>query len=138
MPLNAASIGSAIGTGVDASNAIVGVADIIITQINRDNDINTDNQRRGSLVAKYCSDIFYEVQRNSQEKRGIVVVRANLNYEISFRDGGHIGSAEIAGWGYIVYAIYWGWIKNNGERGFENWCVQGYQRQNDNVINIDG
>jgi|GEM_PF-6301230 len=138
MSLSAASLVSAIGVGAQASNAIVSYADLILRQINRDSDINTENKRRGTLVAKYCDDVYYEVKRNSPYKRGIVVVRADLNYQMEFRDGGRIGSAEIARWGYIVYAIYWGWIRNNGERGFHNWCVMGYQRQNDNIINIDG
>ncbi|EKQ66576.1 hypothetical protein OsccyDRAFT_5062 [Leptolyngbyaceae cyanobacterium JSC-12] len=56
---------------------------------------------------------------------------------MEWRDGGYIGTAEIAGWGYGIYAIYWGWIVNEGDRGFHNWCVHGYQRQSDNCINID-
>lgn len=138
MPLQVAAVAGALGAGIEVGNSIAGFADVILQQINRDSDIHTDNVRRGSLVAKYCDDVFHEVQRNTPHKRGIIVVRANLNYEIQFGEGGRIGSAEIGGWGYIVYAVYAGWIRNNGERGFENWCVQGYQRQEDNLITIDG
>jgi hypothetical protein len=137
MPLQAAAIGTALGIGTEVANVVLSASGLILGELNRQSDINTENSRRGSLVAKFCQDMFHEIQPVCPEKRSIVALVTTLPRKMEFRDGGFIGTAEIAGWGYSIYAIYWGWIVNEGNRGFENWCVYGYSRQNDNIINID-
>jgi hypothetical protein len=109
---------------------------MILDYTNKYHAENMENQRRGSLVAKLAEEMFHAIQRDGH-KLGIVIFRTTLKHQMEFRDGGWVGTAEIGGWGYSIYAIYWGWIRNDDERGFENWCVCGYQRQFDNVINID-
>jgi hypothetical protein len=137
MPLQLAAIASALTVSTEVADVVLSTSGLILGELNRQSDINTENDRRGSLVAKYCQDMFHEVKNVCPHKRGIVAHVTTLPHRMEWRDGGYIGTAEIAGWGYSIYAIYWGWIVNEGDRGFHNWCVHGYQRQSDNCINID-
>lgn len=138
MPIDNNMLAQSLKMDVSATVDVSSIINTIVNQHNRAEDRNVDNSRRGSLVASCASKLFHEIAKaQPNEKRGIVIFVSTLPHEKAYRDGGWIGSGEIAGWGYEFYAIYWGWIKNNGDRGFHNWCVYGYQRQNDNVINID-
>ena len=137
MSLRLAKIGSALNVGTPVAQIVLSASEAILRELNRQSDINTENDRRGSLVLKYCQDMFYQVQEVCPYKRGIVAHVTTLPCKMEWRDGGYIGTAEIAGWGYSIYAIYWGWIVNEGNRGYHNWCSYGYGRQNNNCINVD-
>lgn len=128
-----------LGVGVDAGGVVLDAVGIIMDDINRKAEQARSDDQRASLVVKCAEDVFYAIQQQGGPKRGVVVVRSNLDYDIEYAEGGRFGSVEIAGWGYTIYAIYWGWIRNNDPngRGFHNWCVVGYNRQSDNIINID-
>ena len=128
-----------LGVATDTGGLVLDAVGLILQEINNKEEQARNDDQRASLVVKCAEDIFDAVSKTGGPKRGIVVVRSNLDYDIEFAEGGRLGSAEIAGWGYTIYSIYWGWIRNNDPngRGFHNWCVIGYNRQNDNIINID-
>jgi hypothetical protein len=126
------TVAGLIGAGVEAGTAIAG---LILGETEKNG--NADGFQRGSLVASFAEQLFYEIYNYAPDAhRTVVVVLSNLEYEINFAEGGYIGSATIAGWGYSVYAVNNGWIRNDGGRGFENWTVVGYQTQNDNIISF--
>jgi hypothetical protein len=102
MALQLAAIGAALGIGTEVANVVLSASGQILAELNRQSDINTENSRRGSLVAKYCEDMFYQIQSVCPEKRGIVAYVTTLPHRMEFRDGGHIGTVEIAGWGYSI------------------------------------
>jgi hypothetical protein len=91
---------------------------------------------RASLVVSKCERKYHEYVQNDSNVRACVIVVSTLTMEsnnLQYRE-----SDNIAGWGYSIYAAYHGgWIKNNGNRGFENWCAVGNQHQQDNIIYID-
>lgn len=119
--------------GIDASNAIVDAASLIIDQINRNDDIRRDNVKRGSLVAMYASNVHQQINNSSNNNFCVLVKISHLNCDLKFMMGNRIGGEEIGGYGYDVYAVNNGYIRNKSERGYENWCVIG-GRQDDNVI----
>jgi hypothetical protein len=119
-----------IGTTVQAATAI---AALILGETEKNGD--ADGFQRGSLVASFTEQLFHEIYNYAPDAhRTIVVVLSNLEYELKNDEGGYIGSATIAGWGYSVFAVDNGWIRNDGGRGYENWCVIGYETQHDNLI----
>ncbi len=91
---------------------------------------------------KEPDDLLHKIDRKCSQKLGILIYRSTLDHEKSYKYGGYLRKATIAGWGYSIYAIYWGWILNKewhkGGGGYHNWCVYGYcRRTRDDLINID-
>ncbi|EKQ66577.1 hypothetical protein OsccyDRAFT_5063 [Leptolyngbyaceae cyanobacterium JSC-12] len=54
MPLQLAAIASALTVSTEVANVVLSTSGLILGELNRQSDINTENDRRGSLVAKYC------------------------------------------------------------------------------------
>jgi hypothetical protein len=131
-----AVIAAMIGAGAATVSAGVAIANLISDEAAANG--SADGFQRGSLVASFTARLFHEIQAYAPDaRRTVVVVLANLEYEISYSEGGYIGSATIANWGYNVYAVSHGWIRNDGGRGYENWSVYGYMEQHDNLITIE-
>jgi hypothetical protein len=136
MPLTAAGIMNGVGGAADAASAAADLSGVIIGQINRHEDELHDASRRGSLVAGYCESMFHELSRANPSVRACIVTVTTLPKETN--NTSWVGNVEIGEWGYSVEAGFQGGhIKNNGNRGFENWCVSGNNHQEDNVIYID-
>lgn len=123
------------GRGGVLAQAAAELGVIITKQLHEQAQREFENNQRGSIVAAYCDKLFHELV-NCSDIRACVVTVANLPTE--FSNLVYIGNETLGNVDYSVSVGYQGgWIKNNGNRGFENWCVCGYNHQEDNIIYID-
>ncbi len=95
-----------------------------------------DDQQRASVVMAKCQELYEQFSSQDRSVRACVITLASLSTETYNLK--YMKEEEIAGWGYSVYAGYEGsWVKNKGSRGFENWCVTGFNHLTNDVIFID-
>ena len=111
-----------------ASSTATGIANIVLSHSGG----SSDNQ--ASLVEGYCNLLWHQLADCGKNDFTVVIYKSSLNHELEFARGGYIGFVQLGGAGYDIYFVANGYIKNNGARGFENWCVEGNQSQSDNVI----
>ncbi|MEG3904384.1 hypothetical protein QUB19_17880 [Microcoleus sp. B4-C5] len=122
--------------GIPGADVIVSASALIIGQINRNEDRLEEASRRGSLVASYCEQMYHQFSQANPLIRACIVTVSTLPKETS--NLSWVGNEQISEWGYSVeVGFQGGWIRNNGNRGFENWCVCGANHQDNNVIYID-
>ncbi|CAM9310014.1 unnamed protein product [Discosporangium mesarthrocarpum] len=137
MAEHADAIAKVLGGASSVMEIAQGIHDMVQYENRRLRDEKKDETQRASVVCGLAEQLFHEIKRSTKAPRGIVIFRSDLDKRMSYRDGGFIGTVNIGGYQYSIYAIYWGWIVNNGDRGYHNWCVHGYQRMNGNCINVD-
>ncbi|MDB9438909.1 hypothetical protein PN450_19385 [Dolichospermum lemmermannii CS-548] len=113
-------------TGIASSTAI-GIAGII-----QGNSGSTGD--RESLVIGLCEQLRHKLSTAGRSQYTVVMHKSGLNVEMQYQQGGYIDFVQLGGAGYNIYFVAYGYIKNNGARGFDNWCVCGNQKQHDNVI----
>src|SRR4051794_36739316 len=95
-----------------------------------------EDDARASLVVAKCQELYQQFSSQDPSVRACVVVLASLPIETNNLK--YMKEEVIQGWGYNVSVGYQGsWIRNNGSRGFANWCVIGFNHQADNIIYID-
>jgi hypothetical protein len=92
---------------------------------------------QSSLVQGYCNLCWHQLQNCGRPQFTVVIKKSSLPVDLNYQQGGYIGFVQLGSAGYDIYFVANGYIKNNGERGFENWCVQGNQKQDDNIITFN-
>jgi hypothetical protein len=133
MSIDGQKLNEAANVGAGIFNAIMyAMTQAIEDKKQRENE----NSMRSSLVVSFCNDMYHAFANQPTSMRACIVTVSTLTMESS--NLAYLGNTEIGGWGYSIYVGYQGsWIKNNGDRGFENWCVVGNNHQQDNIIYID-
>jgi hypothetical protein len=124
VPIVAAII-SALGV---ASSTATSIANAVLSHSGGTSD------DQSSLVQGYCNKLWHQLQDSGKTDFTVVIYKSSLNHELVYARGGYISFEQLGNAGYDIYFVANGYIKNNGSRGFENWCVQGNQSQSDNVI----
>jgi len=98
---------------------------------------NGDDGDRRSLVQGYCNLCWNQLKDYDRLYLTVVITKSGNDFELKYQQGGYITFITLGGGGYDVHFVANGYVKNNGERGFENWCVKGNHIQHDNVITFD-
>ncbi len=147
MPLQIAAIAGLISAAAGAQSATAamisaatGIANTALAFEEAHRKREEADSRRGSLVVKYGTDVFDKAKKH--KIKAVAVLVTNLDYSIS-NSAVRLGTAEIGGWGYVVYGLNIGTITNNDpeRRGYHNWYVKGSKRdvtQDDNVVSVWG
>jgi hypothetical protein len=87
-----------------------------------------------TLVRGYCKRLRYELVKQRRSNYTVILHKSGLNVNMSYKRGGYIDFVQLGSAGYDLYLVADGFIKNNGARGFENWCVYGNQTQHGSTI----
>jgi hypothetical protein len=98
--------------------------------------IAEDKKRLGEKVKSFINRKYDELCRGDKSDYTIVVYRSGLKVHLQYKQGGWVGTEKIWGKNYEVYCVKDGLIINKDERGFDNWCVLGKQRQDGNLISF--
>ncbi|MBV8097712.1 MAG: hypothetical protein JOZ31_01000 [Verrucomicrobia bacterium] len=95
---------------------------------------SSSNDDQDSLVEGYCNLVWHSLQGCGKSEFTVVMYKSNLDHDLHYQRGGYVGWVQLGAAGYDIYFVANGYIANKGARGFANWCVQGNQRQDGNVI----
>jgi hypothetical protein len=123
----AAAIAAIVGVGTDVG---FNIASVLQSSSGGGGD-------QSSLVQGYCNLCWNQLKNYDRLYLTVVIYKSNLDVNLNYQQGGYIGFVQLGNAGYDIYFVANGYIKNNGERGFENWCVQGNQTQDDNIITFN-
>jgi hypothetical protein len=133
MPLDLPRVQGAIGVGAMIANLIM---DAERDAMEKQKQRELEGAKRDSLVVAFTQEMYNEFVKHNANIRACVVTVSGLSIETNNLD--YVGIEEIGGCGYTIYVGYKdSWIKNKGNRGFDNWCVSGFSRQTNDIIYIE-
>jgi hypothetical protein len=96
----------------------------------------TGRKRQTQWIEETFRSAFWN---NGYGQVNIAIWNMHLNEEHYFSDPilvtGLVPMGNGGGFRVVVFKGD-GWLKNNGDRGFENWCCSGNQSQDGNVISF--
>lgn len=131
----------AVGRGAACVNAAVAVAglgvDIAALVLNEDERRRLRDEKvrnRCDAVVGLAKKLFHHHIKNSKEYNCVVIYRASNKCVLCADKEQFVDNVEIGGATYSIYFARGGYIRNDGDRGFDNWCVYGDNVKRNNVI----
>ena len=98
-------------------------------------DLDTTGRKREVLMINENIQSAYN-EKNVQVN--IAIWNMHIDEEHHFNNIIVSGLTKMGNGGGFRVVVFKGdgYLKNNGDRGFENWCCSGNQTQNNNIINF--
>ena len=126
------AITALMGTTFEVANGIANT----MKQYENENFGHANSKQRAALVCALAEKISHQLQSAGRGDFSVVITRGDLDKTFFYRRGGYFGTVKLGGYGYSIYAVANGYLKNNDKdsRGFHNWCVHGRSTQRDNEI----